>query len=275
RYVMHRLNAEERRAFQEHLFACEECFEQTQTSAQFIAGVRHSSRVGVLSERALISANSKADSWLMNWFKPALTFAVASAAIMAIVLGWVVFNQIPKLKEQVASEQRSRDQALEETLRTLEQTRRELEAEREQAAKERIEREKLQSRLDEIAHNRVPRSDGSIAESQTDLPIVLLEAQRDAKPESNQLRLNRNAQSAILWIEVEMGNRFKTYDLELFSANNKKVASVAGAKPNSYGAVAVSIPARNLSAGKYVVKAYGLNDGQRELAGEYDLVIRK
>lgn len=275
RYVLNRLNPNERRAFQEHLFDCLECFEQAQMSAKFIAGVRRSSRVGVLSKSADRLVNDEVGSWFVNWFKPALTLAAATAVILAVVLGWVVFKQMPKLHEQLASERRGREQAIQDSQRNLEQAKRELEAEREQAAKERAEREKLQNRLDEIAQNRAPQFNGSVGESQTDLPIVLLEAQRDAKAGSNQLTLPVNARSAILWIEVETGNRYRNYQLEVFSDSRQLITRIAPAKPNSYGAVAVSIPARNLPTGKYLVKAYGVNEGEKELVGEYDLMIHR
>ena len=46
RYVRHRLAADERLAFQEHYFACDECFAQVQTTARFVAGVRQAARAG-------------------------------------------------------------------------------------------------------------------------------------------------------------------------------------------------------------------------------------
>jgi hypothetical protein len=47
--VRHKLPPDERRAFQEHYFACEECFEQVQITARLVAGVRRASRKGVLA----------------------------------------------------------------------------------------------------------------------------------------------------------------------------------------------------------------------------------
>jgi len=49
RYVLHKLTPAERQAFQEHFFECEECFQETNVAARFIAGVRDASRSGVLA----------------------------------------------------------------------------------------------------------------------------------------------------------------------------------------------------------------------------------
>ena len=48
RYVRNDLSATDRGAFQEHFFACDECFEQVQTTERFIAGVNHAAATGVL-----------------------------------------------------------------------------------------------------------------------------------------------------------------------------------------------------------------------------------
>src|SRR6266571_422975 len=48
RYVRNDLSAADRGAFQEHFFACDECFEQVQLTERFIAGVNHAAATGVL-----------------------------------------------------------------------------------------------------------------------------------------------------------------------------------------------------------------------------------
>src|SRR5882724_10529508 len=48
-YVLNKLSAEKRRAFQEHFFECDQCFEQAQIAARFAAGVREASRSGALA----------------------------------------------------------------------------------------------------------------------------------------------------------------------------------------------------------------------------------
>src|SRR5581483_50612 len=101
RYVRHQLAPAERRAFQEHFFACEECFEQVQTTARFIAAVRQAARQGQLAESA------EPVSWWANLFSPALGFAAAAALLLALVFGWLIFKQRAAPRQDVAQEQRS------------------------------------------------------------------------------------------------------------------------------------------------------------------------
>ncbi|MEW6130006.1 MAG: zf-HC2 domain-containing protein [Acidobacteriota bacterium] len=44
RYARHQLSPEERRAFQEHYFACDACFDKVQMMARLIAGICEASR---------------------------------------------------------------------------------------------------------------------------------------------------------------------------------------------------------------------------------------
>lgn len=48
RYVRDQLAPEEQRAFQEHFFTCDACFEQVQMTERFIAGVRYAAETGLL-----------------------------------------------------------------------------------------------------------------------------------------------------------------------------------------------------------------------------------
>jgi hypothetical protein len=52
------------------------------------------------------------------------------------------------------------------------------------------------------------------------------------------------------------------------------VQTVDDVKKNAYGALAVSLPARSLPAGGYLVRHYGLDQARATLVGEYKLSIR-
>ncbi len=275
RYVMHRLNATERQAFQEHYFGCDECFAKVQTSAKFVAGVKHSARKGILSEIATVPSSSPV-SWLTNWFKPAFAFASAIAILLAIGLGWVLLSQIPKLREDVARERQAREQIAREKEQSLQSTNNELEKERQALAAAQAEKEKLQAQFNQqIAQNKSSETPAPIITSQANAPIVLLEAQRDAKAASNQLTIPNAAKTATLWIELAPDARFESYQLQVFDQSNRLVTTINGAKLNNYGAIAVNIPTRSLQTTKYLVKAFGEKGGTRELIGEYDLTVRK
>src|SRR5205823_6101405 len=90
----------ERRAFQEHYFACEECFAQVQTAARLIAGVRQASRKGVL-------AASKAEpvAWWASLFRPAFSLAIASALVLAVAFGYLMLRQTSSTSQELARQQ--------------------------------------------------------------------------------------------------------------------------------------------------------------------------
>ena len=85
RFVRHQLSPDERRAFEEHYFECEECFEQVQMTARFVAGVQHAARKGLLAEPA-------AEPWWANLFRPALIVVTAAALLLVVSVGWLLLK---------------------------------------------------------------------------------------------------------------------------------------------------------------------------------------
>jgi anti-sigma factor RsiW len=274
RYALNALSEDERRAFQEHFFACDECFDKAQMTARFIAGVRESSVTGVLAQPSAESKTASAPPFWTNWLKPAFVLATAVSLILAVMLGWLALNQIPKLRGDVEREKQAREQMEREKQQAIDRAGEELEKERQQLESERNERAKLQNQLEELARNRPPIAPEINTRPQADSPIVILEAMRDSQA-SNQLSLPANAIRATLWAEVESGNRFTSYSLQILTAENRLVETIAGAKQNSYGAVAVTVSAKLLQTGNYIVKLYGVKNGKRELLGDYSLSVRK
>lgn len=252
RYVRRQLPPEERRAFQEHYFACEECFEQVQTTARFITAVRQASRKGLLAESA-----AKPVAWWASLFTPALGFAAATALLLVVIFGWLMFRQPASPHQELAREQQPSP--------SPGQTSTPLQTAAQNAsptpAPDRNERPKLQDQHDLLAENR--------------LPTVLLESARDASASSNQLTLPVNASNAILRIEVEPGSSFASFQFQVFDSARHLITTATSGKASARGAVAVRVPTGALQDGKYLVKCYGVRDGQRELIGEYDLRVRK
>jgi hypothetical protein len=247
RYVRRQLAPDERRAFQEHYFACDECFEQVQTTTRFAAAVRQASRKGSFAESA-----AEPVVWWKNLFTPAIAFAVA-ALVLAATIGWLVFRQPATPREEFAREQPSPspDQTVapdRNTARTA------------SPSPEENERPKLQDQRDLLAQNRSP--------------VVLLESSRDASG-GNQLTLPANASGAVLRIEVEPDSPFTGFQFQIFDSSRRLVTTVTSGKASARGAVSANVPARHLQNGKYLVKCFGLKDGQRVLIGEYDLNVRQ
>ncbi|HEY3134692.1 MAG TPA: zf-HC2 domain-containing protein [Blastocatellia bacterium] len=263
RYVRHKLPPEERLAFQEHYFSCDECFERAQMEARFISSVRGASAAGVLAKAQPDAFEASGAALWMRWLKPAFALATAASLVLTIALGWLVFKQIPGLRQEIAREREVREQIERENQQSIDKAREELQNERQQLELERSERAKAQKQIEELARNEP---------SQTNVPIVVLEAVRGGG-KGNQLSLPTNAVRALIWLDVEPGNRFGSYQLQVLDSNKHLVETIAGAKPNSYGALVVNVSAKSLQSGRYVVRLYGVRSGQRELVGEYDLQV--
>src|SRR5688572_24171316 len=112
-YVRGKLPPAERRAFQEHLFECDECFQQAELTARFVAGVREASRTGVLTapqpERARTVGAWFNQGWASGWGT-----AVAASLLIAIALiGWWALSlrrQNQSLTQQTAEQNPAAEQ---------------------------------------------------------------------------------------------------------------------------------------------------------------------
>jgi hypothetical protein len=266
RYVQHRLTADERLAFQEHYFACDECFAEVQTTTRFIAGMRQAARSGILDNGA-----AKAGARWAIWFRPALAVPAIASLVLAVALGWLLVSQIPRLRGDLTRERQAREQLERENQQRLAQANDALTNERQQRE---VERARLQSQIDLLAVNRVPPVPEAGNRSQANTPLVILDAVRGAARGEHQLALRGGSAGATIWIEVEPGHRFESYRLQIYSGAGQLVETINGAKPNAYNAVAVTVPARLLRPGKYVVKLSGLKGAEHALVGEYDLNVR-
>src|SRR5436309_2404524 len=83
-YLLNKLSAEKRRAFQEHFFECDQCFEQAQIAARFAAGVREASKAGILTARSTESVKPRGSSLWIAWLKPALALTATASIALAI-----------------------------------------------------------------------------------------------------------------------------------------------------------------------------------------------
>lgn len=269
---MNGLAEDERRAFQEHFFACDECFDKAHMTARFIAGVRESSVSGILAKQSSEPKTARAQSFWSNWLKPAFVLATSVSVILAATLGWLLLNQIPNLRGRLDQEKQARERTEQEKQQATDRAAGELEQERQRSESEKNERVKLENQLAELARNTPPANPE--LRSQADSPIVILQAMRDSQT-SNQLSLPANAGHATLWIEVATGAQFTSYSLQILTSDSRLVQTINGARQNSYGAVAVKVSAKLLQTGSYIVKLYGTKNGVRELIGDFSLSVRR
>ena len=246
RFVRHQLSPDERRAFEEHYFECEECFEQVQTMARFVAGIRQAARKGLLTE-------SVTAPWWAILFKPAVIFATATALILIAGMGWLLWKQAPAPQQELASGQ-TPTPAPQSTATIAALTPPIGES----------------PKPDLLAQNRPPQTpETSPAKS----VVVFLDSERGDG--GNQLILPANASSAILRIDVDPGNSFSGFQFEIFDSSRKLLTKASSGKASAKGTVSANISTELLQTGKYVVKCFGLRDGQRELVGEYRLQVQK
>jgi hypothetical protein len=99
RYVRNRLAPEERRALEEHFFACDECFAKVQEMERFVAGVRDAAERGILARPEEKAAGSLAASWL-PW---AFSISTCATVALAISLGWITLRTLPQIQRDLTS----------------------------------------------------------------------------------------------------------------------------------------------------------------------------
>lgn len=97
RYVRNLLTPQERSDFEEHFFACDECFSKVQEMEKFVAGVRDAAQRGVLAgPETRVPA---AATWL-PWAFSVSTFAAVG---MAIGLAWITLYKLPQMQARLNS----------------------------------------------------------------------------------------------------------------------------------------------------------------------------
>jgi anti-sigma factor RsiW len=234
RYVRNQLTAEERRDFEEHFFGCEECFEKLRTTERFIAGMRDAGSRGLLDGR---SADSVAVRTWASWMFPALAAGSCAAVALAIVVGWTLLFQMPRLRQQLG--QASAD----------------LSAERQAIAA-------LQTQL------------ASRTGVESNVPLVMLQATRDVEEPPNEAVLPAGAGRLVLWVEMP-ASKFRRFRLEVETEDHHRVMSLDHLERNSYGALAVGLPAGQLKAGEFRIMLTGEEPPPASLLAEFKLRIRK
>ena len=276
RYVLHKLPPAERRAFQEHFFECDECFQQTNIAARFIAGVRDASRSGVLAANRVPSNEAGALASRLRLLRPMLAFSFAASLLFAVALAWLWFSQVPGLRREIASEREARQESEQEARRTLEDSRQQLEEKQRQLEAEQAERAKLKEQLEQIEPNHAGQRPDKNLIAQANIPTLTLESTRDSGATENQLTIPAEAKRVLLLIPVESGSGFESFEVQILTRTNSPVGTIMRARPNQFGALKISVPASRLQSGEYLIKLHGRLGPQRELLGEYGLrVVRK
>ena len=237
-YLRGKLSDDDRQMFEEHFFACEECFAELRSAGSFIAGVRQAAEAGLLAEAP------RKDTVLGRWWQPAFGSGWAAASLMLIATVWLAVVEVP-------------------------QERRELARQRVVIEAERGRRHDLETQLaleKQQAMLRLSATEGNV-------PLAMLEASRAG--EANEVTMPPDASRLVVWIELDPGVRFATYNLQIRNQTNTTIEVVDGLTKNVHGALAASVSGMRLPAGTYTLLLHGAGPGQDTLVAEYRLIVRR
>jgi len=106
RYVRGQVDVATSEAFEEHYFACDECFARVQELETMRGAVRQAVDAGVLMDEVpavirRVPATRRS---------PIIVWSLAASAVLAAGLGWMAFVQMPRLREQMVAVSADRDQ---------------------------------------------------------------------------------------------------------------------------------------------------------------------
>jgi hypothetical protein len=266
RYVRHQLTPTERLAFQEHYFNCDECFEQTQLTARFIAGVRAASSSGLLAAEHNKPADRSSSlpalfypNWIRNWAVPALAVSFLVVAMLLGIWALAVRRENERLARQSSEQSR-----IAEELQRSEAKIRELEASgtasQEQLEALRKENDRLKEEVAATARQRETQVAAQVRRPDPNAPVIniypLGDTQRSGGSGAvNQLRLPRGATEFVLILsDLEPG--YANYRLEIRDSAGRIITRRAGTKRAQNSELSVRLKRMLFSAGQYRLKLY-------------------
>ena len=278
RYVLHQLGPEERLAFQEHYFSCDECFVRARTEARLIASVRQSSRSGALAADQIERPHSagRATSALIRreragaWLMPALAASLLLGFALTGLWALSVRRENHQLTERVAEQSRASDR-----LRLLEEKVRELETNdsRSQQQRESLTEEIRRLKEEHAAAERQHEIElTQLRQPEINVPVRNIYpggAQRSGRSgEINHVRVPRGTRAFVL-ILGDYKPGYPDYQLEVRDSSGRLVAKREGLKPDGTGDLSVMLNRRLLTKNKYTLKLY---EGPQLLA-EYVVLV--
>src|SRR6185295_9787105 len=278
RYALNKLSADERRAFQEHFFECDQCFEQAQVSARFVAGVRDASRSGVLAadktgavpypRRSFVFFNQR---WAGAWVMPALAASLLLAVTLTVLWALSLGRENRQLTDLRAEQARASDelQRLEAKIRELEVSKGASQQQRETLGEE---NRRLKEQLAET-ERQLETQVAQLNQPDINVPVrniyPLGDSQRsNDTPETNRIRVPRGTRAFVLMLgDYKPG--YSEYRVDVIDPSGRQVARRQGVKPDQAGELSVMLSRTQVKRGKYRLKLYG---GQQQVA-EYVIQV--
>lgn len=97
-YVRGRLSPQDRAAFEDHYFACDDCFDKVQAIDRLASGVRNAVREGALP----LSGHGRT-----GWYEPAFYLSAAASLVLSAALGWSLLRERPRLESELSLERQA------------------------------------------------------------------------------------------------------------------------------------------------------------------------
>ncbi len=187
------------------------------------------------ARRGLLEARPQPQAMNPGWFTWAFAATACIAVILAGLAARVYFGQMPRLRNELR-----------------------------QAAAQLEHEQRLRSQTEAAV---------SAEQAEANVPLVMLEASRAGKEAASAL-LKPDDKQLVLWIEPGQ-TRYRDFRLDVFSSANHLVSSIDHLQLSPYGALAASLPTKQLPAGDFRITLTGQYPPPAALAGEYHLEIRR
>jgi len=215
-YLSSRLTPEDRAAFEEHFFECDDCFAAVEVDDRVRSSVRHLAASGELAPPSVRGGAPPARGWIgaaRTWLP------VAAMFVMAVWGAWVAASE--RALRQRLEEADARTAGLEQAI----------------------------ARPPPAA----PATAAPTAEApEGNVPLAILQTTRDTNATATALVVPAGARRFIVWLEdVPAANG--AFEAVLRSPSGEVEARVDGLRPNPYGAIVATFPAAAVASGTHLL----------------------
>ena len=232
RYLMGRLDPEEREAFEEHTMVCAECLERLELAAGLRSGLQQTAAAAVV-RTGLLAALAR----LTRSRGMALAFTLL--LLVALLPSGLLLRQVREQQRLLAVPRPDPRQEAE-----LQSTRQALADQRLQTERERGEKDRLQGAL----------------RPQANTPILTLAPERSAsgpRPPAQRLELPRGPGWIVLALDLEAAE-YPRYQVRLLGPGGALLWQGDGFEPDPQGTLTLSLPTTLLPPGDLSVEVDGL-----------------
>ena len=218
-YLSSRLTAEDRSAFEEHFFECDDCFAAVEVDDRVRSSVRHLAATGDLAPASGGGRTPPA----RGWTSPVRTWLpVAAMFIIAVWGAWVVSSE--RALRQRLEEADARTAGLEQAIAAL-------------------------NRPAAATLASAAPADGP----EGNVPLAILQTTRDTNAAATALVLPTGARRFIVWLEDVPSADGQAFEAVLTSPAGASEVRVDGLRPNQYGAIVAVFPASAVANGTHLL----------------------